>query len=75
MVTGDGADMRHETELDGAGWSSWPRLTCCTCNGETLLRAPYMTFSQWKAKVAKFAVDHPSKVATSYLQSLEVRHE
>ncbi len=73
MAAGDSAKMtnHHEVELDGAGWPGWPRLTCCTCNGETLLRAPYMTSRQWRARVTKFAEDHPSRTTADYASSLE----
>lgn len=56
----------HNVKLDGAGWHNVPRLTCYTCEGKTLLMAPYMTLKQWRDKVIEFAKVHPSDVVESY---------
>lgn len=62
--------MIHDTELDGAGHSGRPRLTCYTCNNETLIKQPYMAYWQWQQKVAEFAAKHPSPTVDSYNEKL-----
>ena len=61
--------MNHKVELDAAGWGGHPRLTCHT-DGETLLRAPYMSTEQWLEQVRGFAAEHPCQFLADYCQRL-----
>lgn len=49
----------HQVELDHAGWSNWPRYTCYTCEGATLLRQPHMSDEDWRARMLWFYEKHP----------------
>jgi hypothetical protein len=59
----------HQIELDGAGFASRPRLTCCTCK-EALVNQPYMNRRVWLEKVTAFMDDHPSSVLAKYLKRI-----
>ena len=53
----DAPEARCKVELDGAGWSGWPRYTCYTC-GETLIRKPFHGDLQWEALRSAFVAKH-----------------
>lgn len=65
-----GTAKTHNVELDSAGFSGWPRLTCYSCNGATLLKKPYMISRQWREEVARFANEHPSEITIAYWTQL-----
>ena len=41
-------ETMHRIELDHTS-SGHPRLTCHTCDDDTLVRQPYMTNEQWQS--------------------------
>ena len=51
----------HDVRLDYVGMNGRARFTCYSeaCRVATIIRQPYMTFSQWEKTTEDFAAEHP----------------
>src|SRR3989344_1099400 len=51
----------HDVRLDYVGINGRARFTCYTegCNGATIVRQPYMTFTVWEETTEHFSKKHP----------------
>jgi len=60
----------HDIRYDTAGWGSYPRVTCYTpeCQGDTILRQPWMTETQWNEIRSKFLNNHSNQECTCHDQ-------
>lgn len=57
----------HRVEIDRAG-GGYPRMTCYTCEGATLVKQPFMTADVWLLYTRQFQEVHGQLDLTTYVK-------